>query len=578
MMATRPGLWGIETEAQQLASLIARTLPVTVASVALWDEPSLSLTVKAMETVRPVGGSLPVGARVQLADAAWHRHAFEHNEPVLLEGTGASGLAVERESELALIPHVQSMYLVPIRFADETVGVLVLGEARGTDRERFSSEKQRQCQTILDEFVVQTAHAWEARRLRRQVRAMSSLMQLVRGVSTATSYDDLLGSLAAEVADWLGIPVRGALLGVMGKEIHLLAGWQLPDEILSDGGRQMFLAMTRSGARGSGPVTLAIAGDDPLDPIASCEPAAKRWTRVGVPLMRDDELVGVVCLYLEDEIRLADWELEALRRRGEILALGLESIAAAHSRQAEQEQLHRVAFDLLTGYRCALLREVFGSMTRTLAGSLERRLREALPGLVEQGQGAATGQADHGDLVTTIVADMSAAVSELWELEDTAQSVTMSLDVNDIVDRALRIVKTSLEDLSRRRGVTVVVRRDPAGQPVVVRGSLVLVGALVHAIESAVEAMSDGGEVQIRTGRENGHAVISVEDTGGQTLREPDSAPLARLSVRHPSVVLSLVRSIVHPFGGRVALQPLEASGSALVLHLPILSSGGTKD
>ena len=294
--------------------------------------------------------------------------------------------------------------------------------------------------------------------------------------------------------------------------------------------------------------------------------------------MRDDELVGVVCLYLEEEIRLADWELEALRRRGEILALGLESVEAAHSRQIEQEQLHRVAFELLTGYRCALLREVFGSVTRTLTGSLERRLREALPGLVEQGQGAATGQTDQGDLVAAIVADMSTAVSELWQLEDTAQSVTMSLDVNDIVDRALRIAKTILEDLSRRRGVNVVVRRDPAGQPVVVQGSLVLVGALVHAIESAVEAMSDGGEIRIRTSRENGHAVISVEDTGGQTLREPDATPLARLSVRHPSVVLSLVRSIVHPFGGRVALQPLEASGSALVLHLPILSSGVSKD
>ena len=85
---------------------------------------------------------------------------------------------------------------------------------RSAERERFSSEKQQRCQAILDEFVAATAHAWEARRLRRQVRAMSSLIQLVRGVSTARSFDDVLASLAAEVADWLGIPVRGALLGI----------------------------------------------------------------------------------------------------------------------------------------------------------------------------------------------------------------------------------------------------------------------------------------------------------------------------------------------------------------------------
>ena len=93
----------------------------------------------------------------------------------------------------------------------------MLGEARAVDRERFSSKKRQRCQAILDDFVAATAHAWEARRLRRQVRAMSSLIQLVRGVSTARSFDDVLVSLAAEVADWLGIPVHGALLGMKGR-------------------------------------------------------------------------------------------------------------------------------------------------------------------------------------------------------------------------------------------------------------------------------------------------------------------------------------------------------------------------
>ena len=105
------------------------------------------------------------------------------------------------------------MYLLPIRFAGETVGVLVLGEARAADRERFSSEKQLRCQAILAEFVATTEHAWEARRLRRQARAMSSLIQLVHGVSTARSFDDVLVSLAAEVADWLGIPRAGRPAG-----------------------------------------------------------------------------------------------------------------------------------------------------------------------------------------------------------------------------------------------------------------------------------------------------------------------------------------------------------------------------
>jgi signal transduction histidine kinase len=576
-MALGHGLWGIETEAQQLAALVTRTLPVTVASVALWDEPSLTLTVKAVDTVRPVNQALPVGVRVPLADATWHRVAFEQSEPVLLESGDDRRLGFEGEAELALIPDVRSMYLLPIRFAEETVGILVLGEARAVDRERFSIEKQQRCRAILDEFVAATAPAWEARRLRRQVRAMSSLMRLVRGVSTARTFEDVLTSLAAEVADWLGIPVRGALLGTMGGEIRLLARWQLPDEILSDGGRQMVLAMTRSGARGSGPVSVTVAGDDPLDPLATVEATARSWTRIGVPLMREEQLIGVACLYLEDEIRLADWELEALRRRGEIVALGVEAVEVARSVEAEHERLHRVAFELLTGYRWALLQEVFAGLTRRLPASLQQRLRGTLPSLIDQSRSTTeASDADRSDLVTAVVAEVSAAFSEIWDPDGHVEPMTMALDVNDIVGRALRIAKASLEDLSRRRGVTVEIRFEPSRQPVVIQASLVLIGALVHVMETALEAMPEGGEIHIRTGQENGHAVISVEDGGRRPLESPGSAPSTRFSIKHPSVVLSLVQSIVHPYGGWVTLLPRETSGNALVLHLPALSSAGT--
>ena len=554
--------------------MITRTLPVTVASVAMWDEPSFALTVKAVGTVRPVDRVLTVGARLTLADASWHRVAFEKSEPVLLEVGDGRPADFAREAELLLMPDVCSMYLLPIRFAGETVGVLVLGETRATARERFSSEKRQRCQAVLDEFVAATAHAWEARRLHRQVHAMSSMVRLVRGVSSARCFEDILAHLTAEVADWVGTPVRGALLGTMGREIQLLARWQLPEEILLDDGRQMFLAMTRSGARGSGPVTVTIAGDDPLDPLAAIEPAAKEWTRIGIPLMRDERLIGVACLYLEGALRLAEWEFEALRRRGEIVALGIEAVETAVTFEAEQERLHRVAFELLTGYRWALLQEVFQSLARSLAPSLERRLRASLPGLVDQNRSMEeNAETERPDLVTAVVAEVSAAFAELWEPNGQTESTTMFLDVNDLVGRALRIAKTSLEDRSRRRGVTVNVRFDPIGQPVLVQTSLVLVGALVHAIESAVEAMPEGGEIRVRTSRENGHAVISVEDMGSPPLESPESAPLARFSVKHPSVMLSLVQSIVHPYGGRVALVPREAARDALVLHLPISTS-----
>jgi hypothetical protein len=73
--------------------------------------------------------------------------------------------------------------------------------------------------------------------------------------------------------------------------------------------------------------------------------------------------------------------------------------------------------------------------------------------------------------------------------------------------------------------VKIEVRFDPSSQPVVIQGSRVLVGALVHAIERAV-SMPDGGEIQVRTGGVNDRAAISMEDAGTAPARDSQSARL----------------------------------------------------
>ena len=81
--------------------------------------------------------------------------------------------------------------------------------------------------------------------------------------------------------------------------------------------------------------------------------------------------------------------------------------------------------------------------------------------------------------------------------------------------------------------------------------------------------MPAGGKIRVRTVRESGHAVISVEDSGIERAGAANSASLPRFSLKDPGTVLSLVRSIVEPYGGRATLRSREGSGSALVLHLP---------
>ncbi|MGH2627237.1 MAG: GAF domain-containing protein, partial [Anaerolineales bacterium] len=206
---TKSVLWGVETAAQQLAQEVMGAVPSTLASVALWDQPSFALTVKAVSTARPLSPPVTVGARVPLSQAPWHRWVFEHQEPVLLDQASPGRTMSREEADLALVPELRTIFLVPIRVAGEIVGILTLGEMRSPGREPFGADKQHQCLAALEQAIETSAQAWEAGRLRRQVRLMSTLVQIVRHMLQARSYEDILATLGAKVSDWLGAPVRG---------------------------------------------------------------------------------------------------------------------------------------------------------------------------------------------------------------------------------------------------------------------------------------------------------------------------------------------------------------------------------
>jgi signal transduction histidine kinase len=113
------------------------------------------------------------------------------------------------------------------------------------------------------------------------------------------------------------------------------------------------------------------------------------------------------------------------------------------------------------------------------------------------------------------------------------------------------------------------------GEPLVARTTPELVAALVHAIANAVEAMPEGGEVRVRTERENGHALISVQDSG-PGVAAPGSAFMPLVSTKggsHLGLGLSVIRGVVNQHGGSASLVTSVEGGALLEIRLPL--SGG---
>jgi len=320
--------WGHETAARELVREMVRALPVTMATVTLWDQADPSFKVAAVSTQRPLSTPPPVGSRVPLAQAPWHRMAFERCAPVHLEQDEPSGGMSPTELDLTLVRDARSVYLLPIVFSEEVVGVLALGEVRSREREPFTEEKRRRCLSRLNDLLVSSASAWDIGRLRRQVRVMSQMLQTFKRVLEAKSYDDLLATLASQVASWLSTPIRGMLVRTDLQGRPLVVGrWPMSEPMTDEAAVPLLLSVTRSPDGRRGLVAVTRVADDPLDPLRLTAPGAETWTRICLPLLDDARLQGMVFLYVEEEFNPSSWELEGLRWLAEVAQAWMTTVA-----------------------------------------------------------------------------------------------------------------------------------------------------------------------------------------------------------------------------------------------------------
>lgn len=558
------GLLDIETTAQQLAQKLAESLPVTIASVALWDRPSFSLTIKAIGTARPLDVPLPLWSRVSLATAPTHRAAFQHREPVLLDLETAGQVSVQDEVSRALVPDLRAIYLLPLRVGDEMVGILGLGEMRSAARAPMGTEKLARCRAIVDEFLGRLSHDWEAGQLRQQVRAMASLLRMVREAFDARSSEDVLTMCATEAAGWLGVPVRALLFRVdAAGGIVLAARYRFPDPATAEDAGQIMLALVRSGAPAGWPVGVVSVADDLLDPLHGTMATGGRWTRITLPLMNAGRLLGLICLYVEEELQLAEWELEAFRHRAEIASNTLALVSTLEDRAHEQEWVGRAAYETLSTNHRRALREALKGVDHLVGTLLPDRIQR----LVTEGSPSGfPGTAEAGALAEAVTREVTAVLESLRGEDTRSLKTSWEVDLNVAVRRVTSMARASLELPTDPARGPIRLRLELMTEPLVVRTSPELVAALVYAIENAVESMPAGGDIHVRTGRDNGHAVISVQDSGpGAGVPDDELHGLG----------LSVIRGVVSQQGGVASLVSLAEGATLLQIRLPLAS--GTK-
>jgi signal transduction histidine kinase len=153
---------------------------------------------------------------------------------------------------------------------------------------------------------------------------------------------------------------------------------------------------------------------------------------------------------------------------------------------------------------------------------------------------------------------------------------TDRVDVNDAIGRLLVLVQNN----TRSAGVTL--RQELSdGLPTVEANEQQLQQVLMHLLTNSLQAMPEGGEITIRTGRTPDGVTISVADTGRGIAPEHldkvfDPFFTTKEVWQNTGLGLAVCYSIVESHGGRLEIESEVGRGTVVTVRLPRVSARPT--
>lgn len=146
-------------------------------------------------------------------------------------------------------------------------------------------------------------------------------------------------------------------------------------------------------------------------------------------------------------------------------------------------------------------------------------------------------------------------------------------NLNDIL---AGIVNSFGAELATERRMTF----DPAPVPLPVMGVLTMLNTVfVNLVRNAMEAVDQGGEIRIRTGRDSDRVYCEVRDTGSGIKTEDyphifDPFFTTKMDVKHFGLGLTIAEYFVQANGGTIEIRSSEGGGTRVMVNFPYCKGG----
>jgi signal transduction histidine kinase len=285
----------------------------------------------------------------------------------------------------------------------------------------------------------------------------------------------------------------------------------------------------------------------------------------GHPLIVDNHVIGVMALFFRHP--LTDFTLDDLAAIADAIAQGLERLRAEAAIQAKQAELMRVA-------RIVTMGELLGSIAHEVnqplaamvanARACKNMLRAPVPPLAEI-------QATVDDIATEGLRARD-IIGRIHALLERGRRQADHIDINRVVQEVLELTRN---EFAKKR---ITLQTDlTIGLPSVLGDRVQLQQVVLNLITNAVDAMSRVDEHRRRLTiatmcEDTGHITVHVRDTGiGIDARHLEHIfePFFTTKVEGMGIGLSISRTIITEWGGRLWATPNAQEGTTLSFSLP---------
>jgi CheY-like chemotaxis protein len=178
-------------------------------------------------------------------------------------------------------------------------------------------------------------------------------------------------------------------------------------------------------------------------------------------------------------------------------------------------------------------------------------------------------------IIEKVAKDSSQTVRRLQEF--TRKRIPQELfkvDVNAIVEDSIEITKPKWKDEAQSRGIHIGMVSNLEDIPLASGSASELREVITNMIFNAIEAMHDGGKIEIRTFWKNRDVFIQISDTGVGVAEETKEKIFEPFFTTKPftntGLGLSMSYGIVKRFGGEIEVESKVGQGTAFTITLPI--------